>query len=210
MATYVAPPVPLNPGESYVVGSLRQVSVVASRASSTASAPVAKASTPLATPKAPRERKEALPNGLVLVQFTQDGCHPCEQDQQKARQAGVPMEMLSFSDTEDAFKIANLCRQLKPEVTGTPFYVLHKNGVVYRWKAGQMSDFTSAIRTAQNYAPDSTRLAELESPKAEKTAVAPDKLDRIETALLELIEETKASRKETHLAIETLTAARSR
>lgn len=201
-----SPPVPLNPGERYVAGSLRRVETASTIARSESKAepkPVAVSgiSDSPESPKPVRGKLEALPNGYVAYQFSQDGCHPCEHDQQKARQAGVPLTVLSFSDTEDAFKIAALARQIPEEIAGTPFYiVVDKDGKVQDRKQGQLKDFMSIVRIAQGAKPVPTVQVAKETPPV-------DKMDRIEAALLELISETREARKETRMAMESLAAA---
>jgi hypothetical protein len=210
--TYASAPVPLNPGEVYVAGSLRMIersqSIARNPSDIAPEARVAESkgdtvpAARIAPQRATNEGITPLANGFELVQLTQDDCHVCENDRQKARQDKIPLRVLSFSETEQAMEIAEICRQIgqmeeSPDpVTGTPYYVLMKNGEVYKTKLGHMEDFGSAVKVAQSLKPETTKLVshKEEVPEVPATDLTVDKLDRIEEAMMQLVDEMKATR----------------
>lgn len=178
---YVAPPVPvvrysmpsvpagvrLNPGESYVAGSLRPVqrtyaappverSVAASSPkprTGTFDAPADK--DPFATPQKGFSeyrlksdgRANVLPPGYVVVQVSQHGegpCVPCNNDRKLLDAEGVPFETL-FIDGTDAEKelLRGYCRDLgmpTSSLDATPQYFLIADGKATLWKPKPFRD----------------------------------------------------------------------
>ena len=196
--TYYAPayaiapsiPVQLNPGESYVMGSLREVPPTQTKAE------IAKA-----TPK----RTVSLPENVEVYQITQDGCHVCEQDRQLARQAGVDLKVLNMNVVEDAFKAASLWAKTGHDLEGTPAYIVMKGGTCVLWKnsaIGSAEEFAKMESSIQEEYKSRPYLAETKKTKPSVSQETNDKLDRIEAAILDLAKEIRESRKS-----ETRTAA---
>jgi glutaredoxin len=179
--TYASAPVPLNPGEVYVAGSLREVRT-------------APAKTQIA--KASPARTASPPEKVVAYQITQTGCEHCEEDQEKAKEKGVELVVLNIDDAEDAFKIANLWRRADIELTGTPAYILTEDGEVTRWKVGKFNT-GDGLRSFAKLSPAPATVPEKAIVKAEETdsSTTNKKLDRIEAAILELAKEIRESRK---------------
>lgn len=195
--TYYAPtyqtasvPIQLNPGEVYVAGSLRAVTTeTPSALTATASKPKTQPESRVSRPEQLQGKPGLLPDGVELVQITQDNCHPCEQDRQLLRQSGVALTVLNMNVPEDAFKVANYWGQFSAgpdgdELGGTPAYMLIRNGRVFakmNHSIGSKAGVDRMLAEARNYPDSKTIVAETLPAKP-----APDKLDRIEEAMVKM------------------------
>ena len=203
MIARTVPPVPLNPGETYVAGSLRQVPARPAQAvarnvpeRTRQAAPPERpapetARTPARATNPLQGTPQGLPEGVLVYQLGYEGCVHCENDARIFEEQGI--EVIKVDIKKDPTKTANLWRDSDIDLSGYPAYVMTYNGKHVQSSVGSFGNHAD-VKEMVLYAHD--RAEEIDNPVAKKRdeSDAPTQNDRIELVLLELLNENRKTR----------------